>query len=171
MAGVDRIINSASSLEDPHEVKLAQLAGRGAFRQYSKLAKGSIPSGYGEKSFVVFCLELVDYVAENNTEVQANVAIIQAATTDMNAEQQVEVSNAADEIVIECNRQLDEFMPSKKATKTTICGMGSRIGDYKNRIKTAKNLPQSYNRGKVQLIPLAELEQLEQEKTQRHMGT
>lgn len=148
---------------------LAQLAGRGAFRQYSKLAKGSIPSGYSEKSYVVFCLELVDYVAENNAEVQANVAIIRAATTDMNAEQQIEVSNAADEIVIECNRQLGEFVPSTRATKTTICGMGSRIGDYKTRIKNAKELPG--NRGSVQLIPLAELEQLEQDKVQRHMGT
>lgn len=148
---------------------LALLAGRGAFRQHSKLAKGSIPSGYSEKSYVIFCLELVDYVAENNEEVQANVAIIRAATTDMNAEQQVEVSNAADEIVIECTRQLNEFVPSTRATKTTICGMGNRIGDYKNRIKLAKDLPG--NRGSVQLIPLAELQQLEQEKTQRHMGT
>ena len=42
---------------------------------------------------------------------------------------------------------------------------------YKVRIKSAKNLPASYDKGKMQLIPVTDLEQLEHEKTQRHKGT
>jgi hypothetical protein len=48
---------------------LADFAQKGtAFRWHSKLAKGFIPARYCEKSLVVFCLELVDYVAERNEE-------------------------------------------------------------------------------------------------------
>jgi len=150
---------------------LALLAQKGAFRQHSKLAKGNIPSDYSERSHVVFCLELVDYVAEHNAEVQANVGIVRNARTRMSEEEELALSDAADEIVSESHRQLNEFKPSKRATGTTILGMGKRIGEYKNRIKNAKNLPSTLERGDVQLISVAELEQLEYENTQRHMGT
>ncbi len=47
--------------------------------------------------------------------------------------------------------------------------MGNRIGDYKVRIKTAKNLPVPEStmkgEGDVKLIPLDELEQIEFERT------
>lgn len=149
---------------------LALLAAKGAFRQQSKLAKGSIPSGYSEASHVRFCLELADYVAEHNAEVQASVGIIREARTDMNGEEELAVTDAADKIVSECHRQLAEFMPSTRATGTTILGMGKRIGDYKSRIKKAKNLPSTFKKGDVQLISVAELERLEFEYTQRHKG-
>jgi len=150
---------------------LADLAQTGAFRQQSKLAKGSIPVRYGERSLVVFCLELVDYVAERNEDVQGDVDIVRSARTVMNDDEKLALKDAADRIVTECHRQLNEFMPSNRKTGTTIAGMGKRIGDYKVRIKSAKNLPASYDKGKMQLIPVTDLEQLEHEKTQRHKGT
>jgi len=150
---------------------LADLAQKGAFKQHSKLAKGSIPTHYGEKSLVVFCLELVDYVAERNEKVKHDVDILRRGRTVMNEEERLALKDAADQIVTECLRQLNEFMPSNRKTGSTMCGMGKRIGDYKVRIKNAKNLPESYDKGQMKLIPVTELEQLEHEKTQRHMGT
>ena len=149
---------------------LANLAQRGVFRQYSKLAKGSIPPKYGEKSLVVFCLELVDYVAERKESVRSDVDIIRKARTDMNEDEIIALKDAADQIVTECHIQLNEFMPSERRTGTTMCGMGKRIGEYKTRIRKAKDLPSSINKGKVQLIPLDELQRLEYELTQRHKG-
>lgn len=102
---------------------------------------------------------------------QGDVDIVRSARTVMNDDEKLALKDAADRIVTECHRQLNEFMPSNRKTGTTIAGMGKRIGDYKVRIKSAKNLPASYDKGKMQLIPVTDLEQLEHEKTQRHKGT
>ena len=113
----------------------------------------------------------MDYVAERNEKVKHDVDILRRGRTVMNEEERLALKDAADQIVTECLRQLNEFMPSNRKTGSTMCGMGKRIGDYKVRIKNAKNLPESYDKGQMKLIPVTELEQLEHEKTQRHMGT
>lgn len=52
-----------------------------------------------------------------------------------------------------------------------VVGAVELLGDYKSRIKKAKDLPAAFRKGDVQLISLAELEQLEMAYTQRYMGT
>ena len=152
---------------------LEEWAKRGAFRMNpSKLAKGTIPADYqGEKSLAYFCLELVDYVAERNEDVRGHVETVLSAKTDMSPEAKLALKDAVDAVVTECHHQLNLLVPSTRATETKISGMGKWIGDYKNRIKDAKNLSRGFNKGDVQLIPLDQLEQLEFEKTQRDMGT
>ena len=99
---------------------LVELAQKGCFRQHSKLAKGAIPHGYSERSFVFFCLELVDYVAERDADVQANVDIVRSArTVGMSVDETLALSDAADEIVSECHSQLNEFVPSSRSSGTT----------------------------------------------------
>ncbi len=78
----------------------------------------------------------------------------QELRTDKSEVETIALSDAAEEIVSACHRQLNEFVPSRRVTGTTILGMGNRIGDYKVRIKTAKNLPvASTMKGVVKLIP------------------
>jgi len=72
--------------------------------------------------------------------------ILLRGRTVMNKEERLALKDAADQIVTECLRPLNEFMPSNRKTGSTMCGMGKRIGDYKVRIKNAKNLSESYNK-------------------------
>ena len=110
-------------------------------------------------------MELEEFVAASDADVQSNVEILRNART---TSVENELSDAAGEIVIVCHQRLNELVPSTRKTKTFFSGMGSRIGNYKNRIKAAKNL--QVQRGDVRLIPLAELKIIEHEKTQRHSG-
>lgn len=151
------------------------------------LRQGGINQATKHKDMNYFFLAaLTGHVGDNNssqyyidpTDVERTVPALNAlhgkvpsARTDMNDDEKLALKDAADQIVTECHRQLNEFMPSNRKTGTTIAGMGKRIGDYKIRIKSAKNLPAIYDKGKVQLIPVTDLEQLEHEKTQRHKGT
>ena len=85
------------------------------------------------------CLELADYVAEQDPDVKAGIKVLRHAnhTTD-----KIRLDNAANTIVTACDKQLNIFVPPKTNRKLeqTIAGMGSRIKTYKLRILSAKKV-------------------------------
>lgn len=137
---------------------LVLLAQRGLLRHPTKLEQVQLPTKvFTEKHFVVNCLELVDYVGARNPEVQSSIQILRNATLLAEVDEKIELDNAANQIVMGCNQQLNEFVPpkTKRQLDQTITGMGARIKCYKQRIKNAKNLTSSVSN--VGLISLEEL--------------
>jgi hypothetical protein len=141
---------------------LVFLAQRGLLRHPTKLEQVQLPAKvFTEKHFVVNCLELVDYVGAQNHAVQSGIQLLRNATLSAEADEQIELNNAANQIVTACNQQLNEFVPPKtrRQLDQTIAGMGARIKCYKQRIKNAKNMTSPVS--KVSLISLEDLTELE----------
>ena len=144
---------------------LVLLAQQGLLRLPKKLEHVNLPAKvFSEKHFMTNCLELADYVAQRNPDVKDSINIMRNSTMFMD---QVEIADAANKIVMACEQQLDEFVPprTKRRLDTTITGMGSRIKNYKQRIKTAKNFQGHLCR--VGLISLEELTILEERRQGR----
>ena len=119
---------------------LVFLAQRGLFRLPKKLHHVSLPAKvFSEQHFVVNCLELADYVAEQDPDVKASIQLLKATTVATN---KMQLDDAANTIVTACDNQLNEFVPPKTNRKLeqTIAGMGSRIKTYKLRILLAKKV-------------------------------
>ena len=139
---------------------LVFLAQRGLLRLPKKLQQVCLPAKvFSEQHFVINCLELADYVAEQDPDVKASIQLLKATTVATN---KMQLDDAANTIVTACDNQLNEFVPPKTNRKLeqTIAGMGSRIKSYKQRILSAKKDANSQP-SKVGLISLEQLKILE----------
>lgn len=121
-----------------------------------------IVSHSGNGSYVKYCLELVEFVA--NSDVTLAECIKTLADQTIRTDDDI-IKNAAEMLVDACAEKIEEF-DSKKVRKKTAIGFGSRIRDYKKmiiKVKERMHPGQLFTTDSIELMGREELDKLQTE--------